>query len=179
MILRIGSKNQSLGSRVQGSSPGKGFTLIEVLLAVSILTVGLVGVLRVYATSTNAMEKIQYDMDSVFLLKIAMGQIEEKAIIQGDIVPVVSSGEFTSADEEHLGMKRLGRWSWSESLQRVNLPSQKVKRDLANKDLKSDAKKENDFHLNKLKLTVMNFERIPPREVSLETYVRTESAKNS
>lgn len=179
MTLRIGSKRQSLGLRVQGSYLGKGFTFIEVLLAVSILAVGLVSVLRAYATSTNAMEKIQYDMDSVFLLKIAMGQIEEKAIIQGDIVPVISNGEFTSADEEHLGMKHLGGWSWSGSLQRVNLPSPKVKHDLANKDLKLDKKKKNDFYLNKLKLTAMNSERIPPREVSLETYVRTESAKNS
>ena len=98
MTLRIGSDDPS--SRCEEKNTllvEKGFTLIEVLLAVSILAIGLVGILRAYATSTSAMEKSQYDMDAVFLLKTAMGQMEEKALTEGNIVPGVSDGVFASA----------------------------------------------------------------------------------
>lgn len=168
MISRIGNEDQV-----------SGFTLIEVLLAVSILAIGLVGVLRVYATSTTAMEKAQYDMDSVFLLKTAMGQIEEKALTHGDIVPGVSEGEFTSNGEAPLDMKRSDRWLWSEEVQRMDLPTKKDKQVVEDKEKKPDAKKEPDFFLNKLKLTVVNSGRSPLREARLETYVGTESAKDS
>jgi len=157
--------------------PGKGFTLIEVLLAVSILAIGLVGVLRAYATSTTAMERIQYDMNAVVLLKIAMGQIEEKAIIQGDIVPGVLGGEFTAAEEAGLDVKNSGPWLWSRDVQKMDLPSPKVERDLEKKETKQAAEKKPEIFLNTLKLTVVNSGKSPLREVSLETYVRTESVK--
>lgn len=194
MILRIGSKDQRSGGRAQGAgqktlfylnpsplslNPGKGFTLIEVLLAVSLLAVGLVGVLRAYATSTSVMEKVQYDMDAAILLKTVMEQVEEKAITQGDIVPGVSSGKFVLTDTERFDVKDPGRWSWSQSVEKMIFSSKKVKQDPDLQEIRSDAEKEADFYLNKLKLTVVNSERIPPREVSLETYVRTESVKSS
>ena len=166
MTLKIGSKDQ-------------GFTLIEVLLAVSILAIGLVGVLRAYATSANAMEKSEYDMDAVFFLKTAMAQIEEKALTEGNIPPGVSNGDFTSAGEKNFGKKRSTRWLWSQEVKKMDLPSKKVKHDPANKEVKPGEEKTSDFYLSKLKLTVADSARIPPRKVGLETYVRTESVKNA
>ena len=167
MISRIGSK--------------KGFTLIEVLVAVSILAVGLVGVLRAYATSASVMERAQYDMDAVFLLKTAMGQIEEKAMTEKKMVPGTTNGAFATINEAGLDRTRSDRWLWSQEVQKMDLPSEKVKRDSLNNEKKSVMKKEKetDFFLNKLKLSIVNFSRTPLREVSLETYVRTESVKNS
>ncbi|MFH0986381.1 MAG: type II secretion system protein [Candidatus Omnitrophota bacterium] len=165
MTLRTGNK--------------EGFTLLEVIVAVSILAIGLVGVLRAYATSASAMEKVQYEMDGVFLLKTAMGKIEEKAVTQGILLPGVSSGEFTSAEEESLGLKSAGLWRWSQEVQKMDLPTKKAKQDPANKETRPDEKKKPEFYLNKLKLAVVNSGRIPPREISLETYVGTDRAKSS
>ena len=151
------------------------------LVAVSILAVGLVGVLRAYATSTSAMGKAQYDMDAVFLIKTAMGQIEEKAMTEGKMVPGTTNGAFAATNEADLGRVRSDRWLWSQEVEKMDLPSKKVKHDSSGNEKKSveGKKKETDFFLNKLKLSVVNSARIPLREVSLETYVRTESVKNS
>jgi prepilin-type N-terminal cleavage/methylation domain-containing protein len=171
MILRIG-KNRLPGAR-------RGFTLIEVLLAVSILSIGLVGVLRGYSTSTAAMERVQYDLDAGILLKTAMGELEEKAITQGTLEPGVSSGEFSPADEESLDRKYSAPWLWSRDLQKMDLPIKKGKQDAENKEAPSDAENGPDFYLSKLKLAVVNSGRSPLREISLETYVRTESVKSA
>ncbi len=192
--MRIGKNNQGSELRVQGSGekvprdlspvpcpryPKKGFTLIEVLLAVSILAIGLVGVLRAYSTSTMAMEKFQYDMDAVFLLKLAMGQIEEKAITQGEVAQGVSNGEFTSVEETNLGTKRSGRWFWSQEVQKMDLPSKKDKEALADKEIKPDKEEEPEFFLNKVRLAVANSGRSPLREVVLETYAGAESVEST
>ena len=151
------------------------------LVAVSILAVGLVGVLRAYATSTSAMERAQYDMNAVCLLKTAMGQIEEKAMTEGEIVPGTTNGAFAAPDEAGLDRKYSDRWLWSQEVQKMDIPSKKVKHDSSGNEKKSvtEKEKETDFFLNKLKLSVVNSARIPLKEVSLETYVRTESVKNS
>jgi len=47
----------------------KGLTLIEVMLAVSILAIGIVGVLRAFAGSVTTLEAGQFSIDSVKLLK--------------------------------------------------------------------------------------------------------------
>ena len=188
MILRTRkNKVQEPGGKVQGLGkkepdtlyPEKGFTLIEVLVAVSILAIGLVGILRAYSTATTTMERAQYDMDAVYLLKIGMGQIEEKALTEGEIVPGVSSGEFTAAERVPLGLKRSGMWLWNKDLQKMDLPSKKSKQDLGNQKTGSDTEKKPEFCLNKLKFTVANPGRSPLREVSLETYVGTQSVKSA
>jgi prepilin-type N-terminal cleavage/methylation domain-containing protein len=171
MILRTGNKKQGSGFRVHDQYPEKGFTLIEVMVAVSILAVGLVGVLRAYATSATAMEKVQYEMDAVFLLKTVMGRIDEKAITQGALLSGTSSGEFTSDEDADLDIKSLGQWCWNKDVRKMDLPTKKAKPGAANKEVRSDKEKRPEFYLNELKLTVANSGRSPLREISLETYV--------
>ena len=72
----------------------KGFTLIEVLLAVSILAIGIIGVLRAYATSVDALEVGQENIDAVCLLKEKMSEIEQDALKQKGVLPETSTGEF-------------------------------------------------------------------------------------
>jgi len=89
MILRIGSKKQGLGSRVDGPkgrnlptnayilNPKGGFTLIEVMMAVVILAIGIVGVLQAYAGSISTLEVGQFNINAVNLLKKKMSDIEQ------------------------------------------------------------------------------------------------------
>lgn len=79
MMLRIGSR---------------GFTLIEVMLAVSILAIGIIGVLRAYSTAVNALGVGQENIDAVCLLKEKMSEIE-RLVLEGEgISPGTSSGRF-------------------------------------------------------------------------------------
>jgi len=91
MILRIGNK--------------KGLTLIEVLLAVSILAIGIVGVLRAYATSVVTLEVGQYNIDAVGLLKQKMADIEQVVVEEGEIPQGSEQGTFESPAEDFL-------WAW-------------------------------------------------------------------
>jgi len=74
-------------------------------------------------------------------------------------------------------VKNSGPWLWSRDVQKMDLPSPKVERDLEKKETKQAAEKKPEIFLNTLKLTVVNSGKSPLREVSLETYVRTESVK--
>ena len=78
----------------------KGFTLVEVLLAVSILSIGIVGVLRGYATSINALGIAQESANAVCLLKEKMLEIEQIALEQKGIETGRSSGEFKDDGQE-------------------------------------------------------------------------------
>ena len=90
MILRIGSDQHS------------GFTLVEIMLTITILTVGIIGILRAYATSINALEVSRDTVDAVCLLKKKMAEIEQAAIEEGGISPGSSSGRFEDEFENFL-----------------------------------------------------------------------------
>ncbi len=165
MILRIGN-NPALNRG--------GFTLIEVLLAVTLLALGSVSILRAYGTSTDAMERAQYDLDASLLLHTAMADFEETTLTQGDPVPGISSGAFPAS-----GGKIEAAWAWRRQFQKLDIHPRKAKQLSASGEAGSVKEKEPDFDLNKLTLTVLNPGRIPVREVSLETFVRTESVKSS
>ena len=61
----------------------KGITLVEVLLAVVVLSVGLTGVLRAYAASIGALEASRETVITIELLKEKMADVEQKMIEQG------------------------------------------------------------------------------------------------
>ena len=108
MILRI------------GSSQGSGFTLVEIMLAITILTIGIIGVLRAYVTSVNTLEAGQDSIDVVCLLKEKMAEIEEVAIKEGGISPATSSGKFEDEFEDFRWELEIKRGS-IESLNEVIL----------------------------------------------------------
>lgn len=93
--------------RLQSSvfSPQSGITLIEVLLAVVVLSVGLVGVLRAYAVSVGALE-ISRDMINIIeLLKEKMGDMEQTMIEQGGVSAGSASGRFDGRFADY-------NWAW-------------------------------------------------------------------
>ena len=85
--------NQCNHKLISGISD-KGFTLIEVMLAVSILAIGIIGVLRAYATSVDALEVGQENIDAVCLLKEKMSEVEQDALKQKGVSLGRSTGEF-------------------------------------------------------------------------------------
>jgi prepilin-type N-terminal cleavage/methylation domain-containing protein len=58
------------------------FTLVEVLVAVAILAIGLIGVLRAYYVLVNGFEISRYTTDAVCLLKEKVTEFEKKVIYE-------------------------------------------------------------------------------------------------
>ncbi len=90
----------------------KAFTLIEVLTAVVILSVGIVGVIRCYLTLMNAVEAANFTADAAYLLKSKMADIEEKAIETPGLSEGMDSGVF--ADE-------YARFKWDTEIVKVKI----------------------------------------------------------
>ncbi len=75
-------------------SPEKGVTLVEILLAVVILSIGIAGVLRAYAVAVTALETGQDYIDAIQLLKGKMAEIEQEIIEEKGLSTGLSHGEF-------------------------------------------------------------------------------------
>jgi len=83
-MLRTGSK--------------QGFTLIEIMFAVVILSFGLVLVLRSFATTLEGMKRSENVKAASYLLEEKMEEVKEKAKEEEGISRGTASGEFDSTD---------------------------------------------------------------------------------
>lgn len=118
MILRIGNKIQKQEScspsavflRVNGQGKRnifgilsltlrslcikskKGLTLIEVLMAVSILAIGIIGVLRAFAGSVATLEVGQNSIEAVNLLKQKVADVKQMILEDGETASSSDSG---------------------------------------------------------------------------------------
>lgn len=72
----------------------RGFTLIEALLAVVILSIGLVGILRAYQTSLTALGVGQESINAFCLLEEKMSDVEQQVKEQEGLSAGTSRGEF-------------------------------------------------------------------------------------
>ena len=170
MILGTGNKYQGSGDRGQGSeklkltpdpcplnpdlSPEKAFTLIEVMLTITILAVGIIGVLRAYAVSINVMKIGQYSIDSLCLLKQKIAEIEQEAIEKETLLPGVDGGRFKG---------RYKDFEWKSQVKELYFLDIQTEEEGEPIELKPD--------LNEVKVTVTNEHAMPVRKFSLVTYV--------
>ncbi len=83
----------------------RGFSLVEVLLAMSILSFGLVGVLRAYEGSVEVLEAGQYTIDMSNLLRMKMAEVEQD-ILENTKLTGASSGRFKGTFADF-------KWRWS------------------------------------------------------------------
>ena len=83
----------------------RGVTLVEVLLAVVVLSVGLAGVLRAYAASIGALEVSRETVITIELLKEKTADVEQKMIEQGGISAGSASGRFDGKFADY-------NWAW-------------------------------------------------------------------
>jgi len=97
MILQIGNKLKRGGiGRERSLVAQRGLTLIEVLMAVSILAIGIIGVLRAYAGSITTLEIGQNNIEAVLLLKEKIADV--KLMILEDGETALSSDSGSSGD---------------------------------------------------------------------------------
>ena len=105
----IGARGQGLGLKLNPKPctlhPERGITLVEVLLAVVVLSVGLAGVLRAYAASIGALEVSRETVVAIELLKEKMADVEQEMIEQGGISAGSASGGFDGKSVDY-------NWAW-------------------------------------------------------------------
>ena len=75
-------------------SAQKGLTLVEVLLAVVVLSIGVAGVLRAYAGSVQTLEITQENIEAINLLKEKMAEIQQEIIEGKGLSAGSSTGDF-------------------------------------------------------------------------------------
>jgi len=71
-----------------------GFTLVEVLLAVVILSFGMAGVVRGFLVMTDGIEASRFTMEASYLLKHKIADIEKEVIENSSIASGTSRGGF-------------------------------------------------------------------------------------
>ena len=79
----------------------KSFTLVELLVAVSILTVCLVGVLGAYARSAEALKRAQDNLEAVSLLKRLVGELEMEAVREEGLSSGTRRGSTLTAASQY------------------------------------------------------------------------------
>jgi len=124
-----------------------GFTLIEVMIAVTILAIGMVAVLRGYAVSINTLEGYECSVDIYCLLKERLAGLEEKIIKEKGLLPETDTGKYRD---------RYDGFKWK--MQVTNMYIETVKEELREE-------------LNKFEMTVFNDKRKPARKFSVTGYV--------
>lgn len=131
MMLRIGNN--------------KGFTLVEIMVAITILAIGIIGVLRSYTVAINALEASQYSIEAACLLKEKMADVEKEVIEKKDFSQGTYQGEFKG---------NYGGFKWESQVQVLDFDNEEMKN-----------------CLNEIKMTVYNNRIKPPRRFSLVTYI--------
>jgi len=142
MILGIGNKK---GTK-------SGFTLIEAMLTVTILAIGIVGVIRAYTTALDGIKAAECGIEEACLLKEKMAEIKEKYIINPIISQGTETGEF---------IDEYADYSWEKDIVVAEFDIEKLKEPLKG-------------FLSKVKVTVTNDQIIPHRRFSVATYMESE-----
>jgi len=151
MMLRIGNE--------------RAFTLIEVLAAVVILSVGLTGVIRAYGALMNGIDAARFSVDTSYLLKEKMSDIEREAIENCGIPPGTGSGTF---DGKHAA------FGWETEAAEVMIGKDKEKE--GNEKGEKAAEKEKEAErpketLSKVRVSVIGTAFTPHRRSDMYTYV--------
>ena len=98
MMSRIGNNNN-------------GFTLIEVMLSVVIFTMGVIAVIRAYATSLNALQASQNYIYGVCLAKEKLAEIQQSEMENAGVSQGNDQGEFPG---------QWNRFQWKSQISATN-----------------------------------------------------------
>ena len=153
MTLQIGSR------RVDG------FTLIEVLVAVMILSIGIIGVIRAYVTLMSGIEVSRFTVEASYLLKEKAVEVEEEAIENFGAPSMVKSGAFSG---------EYAMYRWETEASEVKIESAKPKEEPKG-ELKENTKEEPQETLSKVRISVMKGGQRSSKKLSLYTYLENYS----
>lgn len=151
----------------------RAFTLIEVLAAVMILSVGIIGVVRAYITLASGIETSAFTVQASYLLKTKMADIEKEAI-ENPGLPA-GGGRSGSFGKEYPGF----RWEYTASdllMGRID----KAKEGGVDKDKEgvTASTKETEVMLTKIDLSVRSGDASGhERSLSLWTYLENYSGQ--
>jgi prepilin-type N-terminal cleavage/methylation domain-containing protein len=76
---------------------GRGFTLLEVLIAVGILVMGMTGVLAVFATATRSHGRAVHSTESAIIATSLVSEARARFRESGSLIPVVG-GKYPGKD---------------------------------------------------------------------------------
>lgn len=127
-----------------GGSTRSGFTLIEAMLTVTIVAIGLTGIMGAYIMAMNAAEISQYTMDGLSLLKERLALIDQNIVEKKPIPIGTNGGEFTGDAKDY---------KWRSEVRNVDLGVE----ELQNK-------------LYEVAVTVYNERVKPPRRFTITEY---------
>ncbi|MDO8525062.1 MAG: prepilin-type N-terminal cleavage/methylation domain-containing protein, partial [Candidatus Omnitrophota bacterium] len=167
------------------------FTLIEVLVAMLILSVGMISVIRSYITLMNAVETADFTSAAAYLLKEKMADIEKEEIETPGVSAGTKSGVF---EGESAGFK------WETEIVDVKIESVKKSKEgktgenkggtdkgmsfrsdtgsadgTAGGTTDGTAEKEPDKILKKIRVSITENKIGPTRSLSLWTYMNDHS----
>jgi prepilin-type N-terminal cleavage/methylation domain-containing protein len=74
-------------SRIQDPASRKGFTLVELMIAVSILCIGIVLVLRSFLNTASALESLHNQITAIQYLETKINALEQKAFQEEGVQP--------------------------------------------------------------------------------------------
>jgi len=121
------------------------------MLAVTILAIGIIGVIRAYTTAVEGLKAAECSIEEACLLKEKMAEIEEEYIENPGISPGTESGEFVG---EYAG------YSWEKDITEAEFDME-------------DLKEPMEGFLSKVKVTVTNDLITPTRRFSVVTYMES------
>lgn len=137
----------------------RGFTLIEVMIAVTILAFGLVGIARSYVAMINALEAAEYSLEAVCLLKERMFCARVKAIEEKNLYPGVEKGKFAGEYDD---------FSWQAD---VRVEDSSLEEPEYEEGTVTATRKEIIMYLNEVMVTVSSFRARRLRSYGLVAYV--------
>ena len=161
----MGWKEPRMTLRIGNRQVASGFTLIEVLAAVMILSIGIIGVIRAYVTLMSGIEASRFTVEASYLLKEKAAEVEEEAIENFGIPLANKNGSFSG---------EYAMYRWETEASEVKIESARPKEEPKG-EVKENTKEEPQETLSKVRISVMNGEHGSSKKLSLNTYLENYS----
>ncbi len=136
----------------------RGFTLIEVMISVTILAIGMVGIIRAYAVMINTLEVSDYSIETICVLKERMFEMQRESIEEDNLASGTKTGKIIG---EH------GDYRWQYLIKQLDTNLEYDEETGESNLHKGDLM----IYLNEAKVTVSNEDVTPVRRFSLVTYL--------
>ncbi|MFC1807844.1 prepilin-type N-terminal cleavage/methylation domain-containing protein [Candidatus Omnitrophota bacterium] len=133
-------------------TPNRSFTLIELMLAVTILAFGLVGIIQSYSAMITGLTIAQKSLDTVCILKEALAEVQSKAAQNGGTTLQIAQKKWSREFKGFVSKVKVSDASFY-----INFPEED---------------KDPVRYLNKIEAFAFNEDVKPPRKFGIVTYAK-------